>query len=78
MTNSVVSGGFALLLLYLISMYVGAPVAMGLCVVAAFAGWMANIGEDMGSMNMWAAGVIISTFSGAAAGAIVATKVFGF
>lgn len=47
LSNSVVSGGFALLLLFLTSMHVGSQHAMVLCVICGFASWGANISTEM-------------------------------
>jgi hypothetical protein len=73
--NSVVSGGFALLLLYLLALSVGSHHAMLACVGCGFASWVVNIGQDIDSRATVAAGMMAAVTSGAIAVLIVAGKV---
>ena len=75
LSNSVVSGGFALLLLYLLALSVGSHHAMLLCVGCAFASWFVNLGHEMEHGLTIKVGLLGAFASGLAAAAIVAFKV---
>lgn len=75
LSNSVVSGGFALLLLYLLALSVGSHHAMLLCVGCAFASWFVNIGQDMDHSGTVKVGIVGAVGCGIAAVAIVTAKV---
>lgn len=73
--GAVFSGAFALALLFATAWNVGHWWAMVFCAASAFAGWGANISEDMGRMGLWAFSAVGSLLLGFIAFAMVVQRV---
>lgn len=75
LSNSVVSGGFALLLLYLTAMHAGTQVPMLLCVLCAAASWIVNIAEETENALLRTFAMLMALAAGGVAFYGVASKV---
>ncbi len=74
MSNSVFSGAFGLLLLFMTALNVQSTLAMLSCAIAALAGWIVNIGQDIDSKPLAGVGAAVSVVAGGVALAIVVAK----
>jgi hypothetical protein len=74
MTTSVFSGAFGLFLLFMTALNVQSPTAMLTCAVAALAGWVVNVGQDIDSKPLAGAGAAVSVIAGAVALVMVGMK----
>jgi len=75
LSNSVVSGGFALLLLYLTAMHVGSQPAMLYCVICGLTSWAVNVAQDADNRYLSFGLSVLAVGFGALAVMLVASKV---
>ena len=75
MTTSVFSGAFGLFLLFWLCIQTGNMFAACTTVMAALAGWVVNVGQDIDSTPLAAVGAAVSVICGAVALISVAVKI---